>query len=107
MTLQMTSLFRSALKKYIMKKTLFTLAIVLAAGVSFSQETSNGTTSIKPADESPVVYTSREELESKNAGKIEAMKLQIVQAKGDEKKVLYLRKELWRFENAIVAGENK
>ena len=90
-----------------MKKILFTMAIVLATGVSFGQETSNGPISIKPADESPVVYTTREELESKNVGKIDAMKLQIEQAKGDEKKVLYLRKELWRFENAIVAGENK
>jgi hypothetical protein len=90
-----------------MKKILFTMAMVLAAGVSFGQESSNVTTSIKPADESPVVYTTREELESKNVGKIDAMKLQIEQAKGDEKKVLYLRKELWRFENAIVAGEKK
>lgn len=83
------------------------MAMALAAGVSFGQESSNVTTSIKPADESPVVYTTREELESKNVGKIDAMKLQIEQAKGDEKKVLYLRKELWRFENAIVAGEKK
>jgi len=90
-----------------MKKILFTMAMALAAGVSFGQESSNVTTSIKPADESPVVYTTREELESKNVGKIDAMKLQIEQAKGDEKKVLYLRKELWRFENAIVAGEKK
>lgn len=89
-----------------MKRLVFTCALALiSTAVSAQTTTKAEIVSVKPADESPVVYTTREELEAKNAGKIEAMKDQIRAAGDDQEKVMYLKKELWRFENAIVASE--
>ncbi len=59
-------------------------------------------TSIKPIDASPVVFPTQEELDAKIDGKIDAIKQQLVANQNDAEKVAYLKRELWRFENAIV-----
>jgi hypothetical protein len=59
-------------------------------------------TSIKPADEQPVVFANKMELDQKVDFKIENTKRAILENRNDAVKVRQLREELWRFENAIV-----
>ena len=59
-------------------------------------------TSIKPADESPAVFPTQQELDEKIADKIEKIKQLILDNRENAEMVENLRKDLWRFENAIV-----
>ena len=67
-------------------------------------QTSETFTSLKPADGNPVYFSSQEELNNYRAMKTLAIKEQILENQDDKNKVEYLRKELWRFENAMVSA---
>ena len=59
-------------------------------------------TSIKPVDESPAVFPTQEELDEKIADKIDKIKQLIIENRENPIAVEQLRKDLWRFENAVV-----
>lgn len=93
---------------------MFTLGVVLMSTGAFAQTNSNPTVtemeqsnsdlfkSIKPKDGQPVVFANQVELEEKVDYKIDQMKQQLVENRNNPEKVIYLKQELWRFENAIV-----
>lgn len=94
------------------------IGLMTLCTISFGQETENQNSvtiemtdsdlfqSIRPADGSPVVFNSQEELDNKIADKVYKIKVQLVENQNDAEKVIYLKKELWRFENAIVKTKN-
>ena len=93
-----------------MKKLLLPIA-VFSVSLVYGQEQVNTSSanaaesiyvSVKPADESPVVFANQEELDSKKDEKIEKIKTLIKEYQSDPNELLRLREELWRFENAIV-----
>ena len=101
-----------------MKRTLLlvSLGFMLSSNVSFSQmtsasavkatsvsdDTSTSTSSLKPADGTPYVFSSQKDLESSVPKKINALKDQILSGKLTEVQVKELREQIWRFENATV-----
>ena len=102
-----------------MKRTLLlvSLGFMLSSNVSFSQmttgtsmkavavtnDTSDKTSALKPADEQPYTFSSQKELESSVPKKINALKDQILSGKLTEVQVKESREQIWRFENAVVA----
>jgi hypothetical protein len=58
--------------------------------------------SIKPDDIQPAVFNSQAELDSKVPTKKNNIILLIQQNQNDSVKVIYYRKELWRYENAVI-----
>ena len=90
-----------------MKKMLLTLVLGLSTMAVVAQSGNTEITSVKPADENPVVFSSQSELDAKKADKIEKIKVLIRENEGNADKIMYLRKELWRFENAIVVEPKK
>lgn len=101
-----------------MKKThLICLGICLASLGGIAQEpgTVNQTKravaehhkAIKPADASPYVFTTQEELNAKKQDKLNATHDLIEQNKDNPAKVKELRMNLWRLENAVVAEPKK
>ena len=101
-----------------MKRTLLlvSLTVMLFSNVSYSQqsmkkatdssslsETDNDKTSaLKPADEQPYLFSSKEELESAVPEKIKSIKNQILSGKLTEAQIKEMREQIWRFENAAV-----
>lgn len=59
-------------------------------------------TSIEPADGRPAVFPTQEELDAKIADKIDKIKQLIYENRDNAVLVEGFRKDLWRFENAIV-----
>lgn len=100
-----------------MKKTTIILSILaMSSGIYAQTETTSNSNSveltegnlfqsIKPVDGQPVVFPTQEELDAKIDDKIEKIKQQLTENKDNPEKVLYLKEELWRFENAIVKTE--
>ena len=93
-----------------MKKTAFLAITVCLLSISAnaqdaSKSNQNGKdvyTSLKPADATPAVFPTEQEMKEKKAFKMENIKLQIKENLNDTFKVRLLRYELWRFENAVV-----
>ncbi|HQQ94048.1 MAG TPA: hypothetical protein PLQ93_05800 [Bacteroidia bacterium] len=102
-----------------MKKThLFALALVFMSLVGVSQNTAakasvkSGNieelfTPLKPADATPAVFTTRQEMEQKVPQKKQSTIDLIRQNKNNPAEVKRLREQLWRYENAITTEENK
>ena len=97
-----------------MKKaaSIFIIAFLALSSVSVAQDRTSATkkateeniyTSLKPADGQPAVFSSQQEKDAKVQGKKDAVVLMIRENANNPEKVKYLREELWRFENAIVA----
>ena len=85
-----------------MKKLATALGLFLLTIPSFAQENNEILTPIKPADAAPATFMSQEHMDEKKAGKIDAIKQEILANQDDLKKVNALREKLWRFENAII-----
>ena len=93
---------------------MFTLGVILMSTGAFAQTNSNPSItemeqtnsdlfkSIKPVDGQPVIFANQAELEEKVDYKIDQMKQQLVENRNNPEKVIYLKQELWRFENAIA-----
>jgi hypothetical protein len=102
-----------------MKKThLILLALVFMSLVGFSQnaagkpstkatQTEDIYSPLKPADASPAVFSSKEEMQSKLQDKKYNTIELIRQNKDNPEQVKQLREQLWRFEHAIVIEGNK
>lgn len=99
-----------------MKKILLVVALLTGGALinrSFAQETETTTTaqnplltSLKPADGTPAIFPTQEELDSKVPAKIDGIKEEILNNSNDAVRVKYLREQLWRFENAVVVKNN-
>lgn len=63
-------------------------------------------TPLKPKDASPYVFSSEQELRDKKQQKKNAVLDQIKQNENDREKVLRLREQLWRIENAVVKNSS-
>jgi len=94
-----------------MNKNILLFACLSLASISFAQDkTVNGKkavseniyTSLKPADGTPAVFSSKEDLDSKVQNKKNNLLILIKENSGDTAQVRILREQLWRFENAIV-----
>jgi len=94
-------------KKFNLKKLVMALSMGIISLTINAQSSDTEITSIKPKDATPVVFSTQEELDSKKVEKIEKIKDQIKQNIGNDEKTLYLRQELWRFENAVVSTPKK
>lgn len=94
-------------KKINLKKMLMALSMGIISLTINAQSSDTEITSIKPKDATPVFFSTQEELDSKKVEKIEKIKDQIKQNIGNDEKTLYLRQELWRFENAVVSTPKK
>lgn len=97
-----------------MKKNVYTLVL----GVCFSfagmhavaqnqSEVQNGTIEVsnevsplKPADGSPYIFSSKEDLEKAQSKK--AVILERIKTTTDERSIISLREDLWRIENGMV-----
>lgn len=100
-----------------MKKTLLFVGLALstsAFGQSTAQPSSNVTkdqsalfVAIQPEDGQAVVFATQAELDAKIDDKIDKIKQLIVENKDNPSELQKLQKELWRFENAVVAPSNK
>lgn len=94
------------------KRHLFTMALIVISLLSFSQNTAAAQsisttpevlfTPLKPKDGSPVVFSSRQELEQKKPLKINGIKDEIRVNQNNPEIIKHLREQIWRFENAIV-----
>ena len=62
--------------------------------------------SIKPEDGHPVVFPTQEEMDAKITDKIEKIKQLIYENRDNPALVEGFRRDLWRFENAIVQPKN-
>lgn len=67
------------------------------------QKESTESLSLKPVDGTPAKFTTKEEMESALPQKIANIKEMINSGKYEGQRLQYLREELWRFENAVVA----
>lgn len=97
-----------------MKKMMYTLGVFLLSAGAIAKTNSNLAAtevevtnsdlfkSIKPEDGQPVVFANQAELDGKVEDKIQNMKQQLVENRNNPEMVIYLKQELWRFENAIV-----
>lgn len=93
---------------------MFTLGLILLSAGAIAQTNTSPTVaeveqtdadlfkSIRPADGQPVVFANQAELDEKVEFKIQKMKQQLVENRNNPEKVIYLKQELWRFENAVV-----
>ncbi len=108
-----------------MIKVLRVIPIVMLASSLFSQTESNQVvdpkiertsfeltdeqlfTPQKPANGRPAIFASQADLEAKQAIKIEGIKQKLIANRNDPQMVNTLKEQLWRFENAVVASENK
>lgn len=94
-----------------MKRKLLSVAVLLALSVlgtaqnktTLSKKSESGIyTSLKPADGSPYVFGTQQELNDKQASKKGAILSEIKANEKNPERVKALREELWRVENAIV-----
>jgi hypothetical protein len=94
-----------------MNKILLLFSALLFAGLAQGQKQvqaikkeSNGSiySPLKPADNRPAVFSTKEELDAKVSDKKQGIMALIYENRADDAKVRYYREELWRFENAIV-----
>ncbi len=90
-----------------MKKLLLSVVLGLSSITLIAQSENSEISALKPADESPAVFSSQPDLDAKKANKIEKIKALIRENEGNEDEVIRLRKELWRFENAIIVKTKK
>lgn len=99
------------------KAKLIVLALTLISLTGFSQNAAkvktvkSGTedifTPLKPADASPAVFSSKQEMDTKLTDKKNSTLDLIRQNKDNPETVKQLREQLWRFENAIVIEPKK
>ncbi len=96
-------------------KILLLLACLSITSVTIAQDkevqnkktaSENIYTSLKPADGTPVVFNSQEDLNAKIQTKKNNVLALIKENAGDSVQVKILREQLWRFENATVKAAN-
>lgn len=80
----------------------FSFAQNKSVKINNKSKTENIFTSLKPLDGLGYVFSSQEDLNNSVPGKKNYVISQIVKNEKDSLKVIMLREELWRFENAVV-----
>lgn len=99
------------------KKNLVFIAMLAVSSISFGQQTSQQVnfrdvseiTSLKPADEKPYVFSTKEEMEEAVARKSGAIKDMIMEQQQqvnttNDRIIASMREDLWRLEHAIVVS---
>ncbi len=94
------------------KSILILFAILSFTSLTFAQENKKPQqeviyTPLKPADGTPAVFTTQEELNAKVPVKKTNLLNLIKENSTDTAQVRMLREQLWRFENAIVKAPKK
>jgi hypothetical protein len=96
-------------------RTYILIAGLLAGSLAYGQESQPVQYSeldaeffvpIEPEDKHPAVFPTQEELDAKIADKIDKIKQLIYENRNNPALVEGFRKDLWRFEHAIVKASN-